>query len=389
MWVSKKLNGAGYDIGDTRQMPYQGDRFTDERNRTWLMQGLMESAADFPEAANVDRLKIRGTLLNNSTSILGEQAAWDGLNTYVIAYNDPTYVLVSVDGGNNFAKVAHNMGIAVSGMVYHQGKFIGAGCTASAMNTCWTVNGIDWAKTSANALATTTADTVFGMRGASNGTMAMFVAGGSTAAALKVTVNGQGVVANTGLTLPSAIQNSYIPAICAHGANVVYFVGNSTQAKMTADGFTFVNRTLPYANIAQNIESNGVVAVVQYSNSYYTTTDFISYTLQKDVSKYYKSSSGFMKYTGGEWRMVMDNYTYYTSTDAIHWDRHQIGYAQSIDSSAGHLVFINNLVYRCRSFGGGGQGGIANSNLYRVNNVEFVGLLDTDTDNRKTYVRVD
>lgn len=227
-------------IGDIRQFVYQGDEFTDEKGRKWLIEGKLHTVDGYEEAFAIQNLKNYGREAffpeSETATKSPRQCARDGTGNIVIACNSSTYVLVSNDDGESFVLIEHSHGAPVVGAVYIGGHFILASNSATELKTSYSDDGGNsfGAATVARALTAATANTV---AGDATATTALFVVAGDTACVSMT--NG---TAKTNRTLAVATTGSVDVLICAHaGTIVVASKGVSGYQKTTNGGAAFTS----------------------------------------------------------------------------------------------------------------------------------------------------
>lgn len=289
-------------IGDIEPMGDIGSLITKPNGEKWLMTGQVLPASGWPDAAVVESLKVTGYRHAIGSSVLPIQIASDGGLNAVMA-TGAANVLVTNDGWQTWSSVTPTGlgGVNCTAVVWTGTVFIAGGRQVTQLVFGRSATGAagTWA-TAGNVTGTTSdADSI---RGAFNGTVALFVGSGHTSAA--ATVNAAGTVV-TGRTLPAAVSSIARIAAC----NGVFMFGTGAVAYYTTpDGITYTARSAigSYNYLSATSSLFGMLINGGSADGFYTSPDAITWTkknkhgsaftigtaaLSADANRFYVSGS--------------------------------------------------------------------------------------------------
>lgn len=267
-------------LGDIDFRPDCGT-FINEPDKSILMRsGVVAPASQFPRAAKHNHLKVIGSLSSGTipTFVNVTQWATNGAGTYVVCHGSGTSLLVTTDWGKNWVVVnlsSQLNGVMPVAVVYTGARFVVAGNSAA---TCYVAYSADAATWSAGGTlsANISGATANSIRGAWNGSVALFIAGGDVDAAF-TTANG---TALTQVAAPAVIGNPGL--VVGDGKFLLYSASGSGTVYHSASGagsWTTVALPLP---IGQVHFTNGVWVFWQASPyvAYVTSSDLTLFTIR-------------------------------------------------------------------------------------------------------------
>lgn len=251
-----------WQIGDCKEMPDLGTIVTDGNNRKWLRDGILLSAASYPEAANMEHMKVIGSLSSNTVAIKAYDIATDGNNIFVIV-NGSTTGYVTTDGGANFNAVT--IGINAVSVCYSAAldMFIAAGndgsniqfssVTKANVTSSWTV------RTSTGGAGFTTDSA----RVRACGSNIIVAVSGSTGSASARSTNGTSF---TAVNLATAMSGAQTIRIAGDGTNTILMVDQGGGVNRSINGGTSWTVPTPPTQLAN---ARGIV----YANSRFNIVD--------------------------------------------------------------------------------------------------------------------
>ena len=209
--------------------------------KTRLKTGRLVSAASYPVAAALNSLKVSGIIGGSFGALPALQIASNNDGVIVATVGD-TYVRVSTNYGESWGNHTPSGGGGnnIEAVVWTGSRFILGQDLLSEYRFFHATNPTgsgSWATGGAVTVGSTTGGTI---RGAWNGTVALFVGAGSTAAAVTTTDGTSG----TARTLPASLGSS-----CEISATDSTFVikGSSVTGYTSTNGSSFTSFTTPAA----------------------------------------------------------------------------------------------------------------------------------------------
>lgn len=384
-----QVSGRDTEFGCDRIFADRGFQIVDEQKRLWLRSGSIASALTYARAAALEHLKVIGVAATNATAVAAFDVATDGAGRFVVAYGSTSTLLYSINGGQSWATVNHNLGGVQAVSVTYSislALWIVAGNDATSYSVATQTQtnvGTAWTARTGSSHGSATANQTRVRAGANSIVM---VAGGTgnasystngTAWANKAISSGGGIprIATIGTNYvqisssgSTSIQRSTdngntfsgvgLPFNCnnvlALGVKFYAFASNGAVAESADFGATWksLGVTINFPGLSflsQNITSDGtrlMVPVCVTSGDYYAiaySTDGINWLLRSISSKFANASTPIAVGDGTKTVMVPGAGT----TTAISYSANfniadNVGYSQVCSSSpvAGSAVMV-------------------------------------------------
>jgi hypothetical protein len=279
MSFASDVLGGGAQIGDQMLSVDLGTIITKFNGEKWGRSGVFFNPATYTLAATIDYLKAVGNASVQTYSYGGAtygDIANDGGNRWAIAYGDPTYVLVSTDNCQNFVRVSHNAGGAVTSVSYDatNGLFIGAGNSASVFYVCSVAAASvasSWTNRTGSSITGGTPDTA---KVRSNGGISIIICDGGTVGNASYSTNGTSWAAkNFATTIGGGVGGTNLVPM-GGGVWVAMGSGISIFQRTTDNGLTWADATAPFYGTCAGAAKNSSVLLISdsFGNFYSSTT---------------------------------------------------------------------------------------------------------------------
>lgn len=399
------VDGADVPIGTIKKFAFAGDKFFDPIGQEWLMVGLLHSKSGYEKALSQVNLRSFGRQVytaQTATAGMTTQGATDGLGNIVIAISNANFVLVSNDNGETIRAVPHNHAAKVVSVVYVGGHFVLASNDANTLKTSYSSNGGAEFGATVNARGLSGAAAIDSVRGASDGTTAMFIVGNESAC-LALTSGS----ARTARTLPAAMPASYIPLIdVMAGIFIIGRKNNNTYFRTADGGANFTTHPNPVGSVIsmEIAVANGRFYWSGSSGSDYYFKNSVNGIDWVDVmpqlpepfKSYFRSvfAGAYIRQfkVNGGLLVILKGIPYFT-TDFVNFK--QINFSRSageLGGSVSHYYCFHNLVLG--GFSLNESQGNSNTSVLKVDYTtpDYIGIhsegVSTISDGQADYVRI-
>ena len=356
------------EVGDMVWLPDGDVLEITASSKTRLKTGRLVSAASYPVAAGINSLKVSGVVGGSFGALPAIQVASNGAGTVVATVGD-TYVRVSNDYGQNWSNQTPSGGGGnnIEAVTYNGARFILGQDRVSDYQFFYATNPVVSGSWTTGATVTTSTGTGGTIRGAWNGTVALFVGAGSTGAAVTTTDGAIG----TARTLPASLGSS-----CEISATDSTFVikGSSTTGYTSTNGSSFTSFTTPSS--VPMVIKNGSIYCGRKTGSglAYTSTDLSIWTENTNLPIKFRGDT--CKLSGDGATLILSG-SYDASTSAplcmistdggLNWSRRWLSSAPA----AGGAFLVSNSRYFVQSVVS-----VLSNSLYaaNINVADYVGV---------------